>query len=71
MEGFHFGDFLCFEDQRVQIKNDTLYINLKPFAVIEDLIIYYVPGTENKLLLKDIGKGEIGMYTDKGKNTND
>ena len=37
MEGFHFGDFLSFEHQNLKVKNDTIYKNSKPLAVIIEL----------------------------------
>ena len=51
----------------VQSKNDTIYKNSKPLAVIIELKTDYRPGTENKLILKDIQTGKLGTYTDKGK----
>lgn len=67
MEGFHFGDFLSFEHQNLKVKNDIIYKNSKPLAVIIELKTDYRPGTENKLILKDIQTGKLGTYTDKGK----
>lgn len=67
MEGYHFGDLLDFENQEFRIENDTIYKNYKVFAVVEELKIERIPGTENKLILKDIESGKLAMYTDKGK----
>ena len=67
MEGNHFGDFLSFENDKVEIQGDTIFINLIPFAIIEDFDRTFFPGTENKLTLKNIKTGKLGLYTDKGK----
>lgn len=67
MEGNHFGDFLSFEKEKVEIKGDTIFINSIRFAIIEDFDRTFFPGTENKLTLKNIETGELGLYTDKGK----
>ena len=67
MEGYHFGDFLDFENQKFRIQNDTIYKNSKVFAVVEELKTESLLGTENKLILKDIQSGKIATYTDKGK----
>lgn len=65
--GFRFGDFLSFKHQNLKIQNDTIYKDSKPLAVIIELKTTFLPGTENKLTLKDIKSGELGIYTDKGK----
>lgn len=65
--GYHIGDFLNFKHQNIRIQNDTVYKDSKPLAVIVELKTTYLPGTENKLVLKDIKTGELGIYTDKGK----
>jgi hypothetical protein len=65
--GFHFGDFLSFKNQNLRIENDTIYKDSMPLAVIVELKTNYLPGTENKLTLKDIKSGALGIYTDKGK----
>jgi hypothetical protein len=67
MGGHHFGDFLSFDNENYQVKNDTLYNGSFPFAIVEDFTRTFIPGTENKLTLKDIKTGELGFYTDKGK----
>lgn len=65
--GYHIGDFLSFKHQNLKIQNDTIYKDSTPLAVIVELKTNYLPGTENKLTLKDIKSGALGMYTDKGK----
>ena len=66
-DGYHIGDFLSFKHQNLKIQNDTIYKDSKPLAVIVELKTTYLSGTENKLTLKDIKSGELGIYTDKGK----
>jgi hypothetical protein len=66
-EGFHFGDFLSFENSNSYIVYDTFYFNSTPIAIIKELKVMYFLGSENKLILKDIKSGKIGIYTDKGK----
>ncbi|MEN0082204.1 hypothetical protein [Flavobacterium lindanitolerans] len=65
--GFDFGDFLSFKHQNLKIQNDTIYKDSTPLAIIVELKTNYLPGTENKLTLKDIKSGALGIYTDKGK----
>jgi hypothetical protein len=67
VEGFHFGDFLSFQNQKIRITNDTIYDQSTPIAIIKEFKTTYFPGTENKLILQDIGSGKLGTYTDKGK----
>lgn len=66
--GYHIGDFLSFEHQNLKnLQYDTIYKDSTPLAVIVELKTTYLPGTENKLTLKDIESGALGIYTDKGK----
>jgi hypothetical protein len=67
MEGHHFGDVLIFDDEITQIKGDTILMNSVPFAIIDNFENSIFHGTENKLTLKDIESGKLGLYTDKGK----
>jgi hypothetical protein len=67
MDGYHFGDFLIFDNENYHVKNDTLYNGDIPFAIVEDFTRTFIPGTENKLTLKSLNTGELGFYTDKGK----
>lgn len=67
MDGYHFGDFLSFDNENYYVKNDTLYNGDIPYAIVEDFTRTFIPGTENKLTLKNIKTGELGYYTDKGK----
>lgn len=66
MDGFHFGDILNFDNDNYKLKNDTLYNGQIPFAIVEDYTRTFIPGTENKLVLKNLKTGELGYYTDKG-----
>lgn len=67
LEGNQFGDFLDFENENIAINSYTIYINSLPFAILVRLEKTYVPGTENKLTLKNIETGKLSLYTDKGK----
>ena len=67
MEGNHFGDFINFENEKIEMKGDTIFRNSISFAIIENFERTFIPGTENKITLKNIKTGELGLYTDKGK----
>ena len=64
MEGFHFGDFLDFDNETFLIKVDTIYNSFVPVGIVESYESGYFGG-ENKLILKDIKSGKLGSYTDK------
>jgi len=64
IEGYHFGDFLNMKDGKWDISSDTIYNNWVPVAVVKEYRTGYF-GSENKLLLKHIDSGKLGLYTDK------
>jgi hypothetical protein len=66
VDGFRVADFLSFKNQNLKLRNDNIYKNSKPFALIVELKNERFLGTGNKLILRDIESGKLGTYTDKG-----
>ena len=61
--GYWFGDFIFFEKKTSRIFNDTLFINEKPFAIIDKIEKRFF--ADNILNLRSLTENKIGRYCEK------
>ncbi len=64
-EGYYIGDVLNFNNENLIIKNDTLFLNNKPKAIIITQTESFLGFTDRSIIIKSLESNEKGTYFQK------